>query len=70
MKLPDFKQAFQVKCDSSGVAIDVVLNQEDRPTMYFSEKMNDAKKKYSTYDQEFYAIVQAMKHWRHYLIPR
>ena len=26
--------------------------------------------KYSTYDKEFYAIVQALKKWRHYLIPK
>jgi hypothetical protein len=32
--------------------------------------MNEAKVKYSTYDKEFYAIVQALKKWRHYLIPK
>jgi hypothetical protein len=26
--------------------------------------------KYSTYDKEFYAIIQALKKWRHYLIPK
>ena len=38
------------------------------PIAYFSENMNDAKNKYSSYDKDFYAIVQAMKHWRHYLM--
>ena len=28
------------------------------------------KVKYSTYDKEFYAIIQALKKWRHYLIPK
>ena len=70
LKLPDFNHLFQVKCDASGVAIGDMLSQEDRPIAYFSEKLNDAKKKYSFYDKEFYAIVQAMKHWRHYLMPR
>ena len=70
LKFPDFNHPLQVKCDASGVAIDTVLSQEDRPIAYFSEKMNDAKNKYLSYDKEIYAIVQAMKHWRHYLMPR
>ena len=68
LKLPYFKHPFQVKCDTSGVAIGVVLSRVDRTIAYFNEKLNDAKQKYSSYDKEFYAIVQAMKHWRHYLM--
>ena len=69
LKLADFNHPFQVKCDASGVAIRAVLSQDDSPIAYFSEKLNDAKQKYSSYDKEFYAVVQAMKHWRHYLMP-
>jgi hypothetical protein len=68
--LPDFQKTFQVKCDASGFAIGIVLSQEDNPIAYLSEKMNKAKVKYSTYDKEFYAIIQALKKWRHYLIPK
>ncbi|GJY64922.1 transposon ty3-I gag-pol polyprotein [Tanacetum coccineum] len=41
-----------------------------RPVAYFSEKLNDAKKKYTTYDKEFYAIIRALDHWQHYLISK
>jgi hypothetical protein len=68
--LPDFRKTFQVKCNVSGFAIEAVLSQEDRAIAYFNEKLNEAKVKYSTYDKEFYAIIQALKKWRHYLIPK
>jgi hypothetical protein len=70
MVLPDFGKTFKVRCDASGVAIGVVLRQHNRLVAYFSEKMNDAKIKYSTYDKEFYAIIQALKKWRHYRVPK
>jgi hypothetical protein len=68
--LLDFKNTFQVKCDASGVAISTVLSQDNNHIAYFSEKLNDVKRKYSTYDKEFYAVIQALEKWRHYLIPK
>ena len=44
-----------------GSVIGVVLSQEGKPIAYFSEKLKDAKKKYFVYEQDFYAIVQALK---------
>ena len=41
---------FQVDYNASGTTIGVVLSQEGRPDTYFSEKLNDSKRKYSIYD--------------------
>ena len=49
--LPDFQKTFQVKCEASGYAVGGVLSQEDRPVAYYSEKLDDAELKYSTYDK-------------------
>jgi hypothetical protein len=68
--LLDFSKTFQVRCDSSGFTIGAVLSQDNRPITYFSEKLNEAKLKYSMYENEFYVVIQALKKWRHYLVPK
>jgi hypothetical protein len=68
--LPYFGKTFQVRCDASGIAIGEFLSQDNRLVAYFSEKLNDTKEKYSTYDKEFYAVIQDLKKLRHYLISK
>uniref|UniRef100_A0A2N9HIL9 CCHC-type domain-containing protein n=1 Tax=Fagus sylvatica TaxID=28930 RepID=A0A2N9HIL9_FAGSY len=69
MKQGEFKWS---KAATSSIwgSIGGVLSQERHPIAYFSEKLNDAKLRYSTYDKEFYAVVQALRHWCHYLLPK
>ena len=45
------------------------MSQEGHPIAFFSEKLNDAKRRYSTYDKEFYAIMQSLHFLRFYLLP-
>ena len=51
LALFDFNKVLQVECDASGSVIGVVLSQEGKHVAFFSENLNDAKRKYSMYDQ-------------------
>ena len=65
LDLPSFDKVFQVETNTSGTTVGVVLSQGQSPVAYFSEKLNEEKHKYSSYDKELYVVVQALKKWRH-----
>jgi hypothetical protein len=41
-----------------------------RPLEFYSRKMTPAETRYITREQELLAIKDALRHWRHYLLPK
>lgn len=55
--LPDFDKVVEVACDASHLVIRGFLSWEGHSIALFSKKLNDAPKRHSTYDLEFYALI-------------
>ncbi|KAA0054214.1 Integrase, catalytic core [Cucumis melo var. makuwa] len=70
LKLPEFNNPFKVAVDACGVRIGAVLSQGGHPVEFFSEKLSPSRQLWSTYEQELYALVKALKHWDHYLLSK
>ena len=70
LALPNFDLPFEIECDASGKGIGAILLQDGKAIAYHSEKFGGARVNYSTYDKELYAVVQALRVWRHYLMGR
>ena len=66
----------RVTTDASGVGIGAVFEQKVEgvgwaPVAFWSRKLNGAEKRYSTTDQEWLAVVEAVtKQWKHWLKGR
>ena len=65
LRVSKFSKSFKVACDAFGIGIrGRVLNQEGHSIVYFSKKLK------VTLCRKFYAIIQTLRHWRRYLLPR
>ena len=62
LRLLDFYKVFEVACNAFGIGTGGVLSQDGHLVEFFNEKLNDVRLRYSTYDKEFYDIIQAMRY--------
>ena len=71
LRLPDFKKRFYVFTDASKVAIGAMLAQiwdnYAHPITYFSKALQAAQRNWHPYEQETYAVLMALRAFRHYI---
>ena len=66
----DENAPFELETDASGTALSGVLNQHGRPVGFFSRTLNGPELNHPAVEKEAAAIIESVRHWRHYLLGR
>lgn len=75
LAIPNYNKAFIVTTDASSMGLSGILAQKDdngveAPVAFFSKKTSESQAKYSATQLELLAVVETLKHFRHYLIHK
>ena len=65
---PDFNAPFHIHTDASNYQIGAVISQNNKPIAFYSRKMNDAQRNYTTTEKELLSIVATLKEFRNILL--
>ena len=60
-------QPFKLETDASDIALAAVLNQNGKPVKFFSRTLHGSELKNSSIEKEASAIIEAVRHWKHFL---
>lgn len=61
---------FEIETDASDSALAAVLTQDGRPVAFYSRSLQGSERRHAAVEKEAQAIVEAVRHWRHYLSGR
>lgn len=66
----DPNASFVVETDASERAIAATLKQNGRPVAFFSKTLSQSELRHAAVEKEAYAIIEAVRKWRHYLMGK
>jgi hypothetical protein len=67
LTFPNFNEPFHIYTDASKYHLGAVIMQNNKPLAFYSRKMNEAQKRYTTGEQELISIVEMLKEFRNIL---
>ncbi len=61
---PDYIKVFEIYTDASSKQLGAVITQDNRPIVFFSQKLSSTQRKYSVTKIELLAIVKTLKEFK------
>ncbi len=61
---PDYSKVFKIYTDASSKQLGAVITQDNRPIVFFSQKLSNTQRKHSVTKIELLAIVETLKEFK------
>jgi hypothetical protein len=61
---PDYSKVFKIYTGTSNKQLGAEITQENRPIVFFSQKLSQVQRKYSVAEIELLAIVETLKEFK------